>query len=196
MGSGRWNLPTPNASLIHARAWFTSTLGRIYLRIFRWRIEGSFPTEPKCVAVIAPHSSNWDFFLGLALKWGTRLRVSWLGKHTLFRAPLSGLFRRMGGIPVNRSSPQGVVGDCVRAFQQAPAMMLALAPEGTRKAGRVWRSGFYQIALGAQVPILPVAFDYGRRVITFFPVLQPTGDYRADLSRLLALFRDVRPRNP
>jgi 1-acyl-sn-glycerol-3-phosphate acyltransferase len=156
-------------------------------------MEGQFPEQTKFVIVVAPHSSNWDFVLGLAVKFALRMKVSWLGKHQLFKAPFGSLLRSLGGIPVNRSSPHGVVGDCVQAFAESSAMMLALAPEGTRKAGRVWRSGFYQIALGAGVPILPVGFDFGQHAIRFFPMFHPSGNFEADLATLLDQFRDVKP---
>lgn len=193
MDGTRERFPEPPPALRVGPSPLARLVGRLYLWAGRWRIEGRFPEEPKFVTVVAPHSSNWDFPLGLAVKFTLRLKVSWLGKHTLFRPPFGALLRRLGGIPVDRSKPHGVVGDCVEAFRKAEAMMLALAPEGTRKAGRTWRSGFYQIALGAGVPIFPVAFDYHLREIRMFPAFLPTGDYAADLPRLLAIFQDVKP---
>jgi len=172
---------------------FTRLISTLYLRIGGWCFEGRFPEQVKFVIVVAPHSSNWDFALGLAVKFVLGLKVSWLGKHTLFKAPFGNLLRRLGGIPVNRSSPHGVVGDCVQAFGEHAEMMLALAPEGTRKASRTWRSGFYQIAVGAGVPILPVGFDYGQHVVRFFPVFQPSGNFETDLALLKEIFREVKP---
>lgn len=183
--------PPPGLRLRHSS--FTRLISTLYLRIGGWRFEGRFPEQVKFVVVVAPHSSNWDFALGLAVKFVLGLKVTWLGKHTLFKAPFGGLLRRLGGIPVNRSSPHGVVGDCVQALGEHVEMMLALAPEGTRKAGRTWRSGFYQIAIGAGVPIFPVGFDYGQHVVRFFPVFHPTGNYEADLARLKDIFREVKP---
>jgi 1-acyl-sn-glycerol-3-phosphate acyltransferase len=152
-------------------------------------MEGTFPDVPKCVAIVAPHTSNWDFPLGLALAFATELRVSWLGKHSLFKAPFSGFLRWMGGIPVDRRTSHGVVGDCVQAFTAAPALLMALAPEGTRKGVSRWRTGFYQIALGAGVPILPVGFDFKEHVIRLMPLFQPSGDLERDLPLLQALFQ-------
>ena len=193
--AGRWGEgPALPAGIRLAPSPLIRFLGRLYLRLGGWRFEGSFPAVDKFVAVVAPHSSNWDFLLGLAVKFALRMKVSWLGKHTLFRGPAGTLLRRLGGIPVDRRSPNGVVGDCVEAFQGCTSMMLALAPEGTRKPPRTWRSGFYQIARGAGVPILPVAFDWGRRQIRFFPLFEPTGDYEADLASLQALYEGIDPR--
>jgi 1-acyl-sn-glycerol-3-phosphate acyltransferase len=143
------------------------------------------------VAIVAPHTSNWDFPLGVALMLATELRVSWLGKHTLFTGPFNRFLRHLGGIPVDRRSSNGVVGDCLRAFEAAPALLLALAPEGTRKGVSRWKSGFYQIASGAGVPILPVGFDFRDHVIRFMPLFQPSGSLERDLPAIQALFEQV-----
>lgn len=183
--------PIPPAGLRQARGWPWRTLGKAYLRLGRWRIEGAFPAEPKFVAIVAPHTSNWDFFLGLAVLFALEFRASWLGKHTLFKGPFRKLLRRLGGIPVDRRANQGVVEDCVKAFEAAPALLLALAPEGTRKGAQRWRTGFYQIAAAARVPILPVGFDFRERVVRLMPIFHPTGDQARDLPLIQALYRDV-----
>lgn len=178
------SFPAPHPSLHHDHGPFWRWVGRTYFRISGWRIAGRFPTEPKCVAIVAPHTSNWDFPLGVAFLLAGDWRASWLGKHTLFKGYVGKVFRRIGGIPVDRSAPQGLVGECVRAFEAAEALLLAIAPEGTRKGVSKWRTGFYQIALGAKVPILPVAFDYKEHLIHLHPVFHPTGDLDADLAFL------------
>jgi 1-acyl-sn-glycerol-3-phosphate acyltransferase len=182
-------LPVPHPGLWHPRSWLVRTIGRTYLRLAGWRVEGEFPTDPKCVAIVVPHTSNWDFPVGLCILFATGLRASWLGKHTLFTGLFGPLLRRLGGIPVDRSAAQGLVGECVRAFEASPALMIALAPEGTRKGPSRWRTGFYQIALGAGVPILPVAFDYGEHCIHLLEAFTPTGDAEADLKHLKGLFQ-------
>jgi 1-acyl-sn-glycerol-3-phosphate acyltransferase len=135
--------PVPPAGLSQPRGWLWRAIGRTYLRLSQWQIEGSFPAESKLVAVVAPHTSNWDFSLGVAVVFALELRVSWLGKHSLFHTPLKGFFRWLGGIPVDRRASHGVVGACVKAFEAAPALLLALSPEGTRKGVSRWKSGFY-----------------------------------------------------
>ena len=167
------------------------TIGRAYLRLSGWRIEGAFPEVSKYVVVVAPHTSNWDFPLGVAVVFAVELRVSWLGKHTLFRAPFRMCLRWLGGIPVNRGAAQGVVGDCVKAFEAAPALMLALAPEGTRKGVSQWKSGFYRIATQAGVPIMPVGFDYREHVVRLMPLFQPSGNLEQDLPLIQARFSQV-----
>lgn len=167
------------------------SLGRAYLRLAGWRIEGIFPADPKYVVIVAPHTSNWDFPLGVAVVFAVELRVSWLGKHSMFRRPFKKCLRWLGGIPVNRSASHGVVGECVRAFETAPALMLALAPEGTRKGVSQWKSGFYRIASQAGVPIMPVGFDYRQHVVRLMPLFQPSGNLEQDLPRIQAMFNHV-----
>ena len=183
--------PAPPALLRQARGWFWKSVGRSYLRLGGWRIEGAFPTETRFVTVVAPHTSNWDFTLGIAVVWAMGLRVSWLGKHSLFKAPFKGFLRRLGGIPVNRSASHGVVGECVKAFEATPALMLALAPEGTRKGVSQWKTGFYLIASKAEVPIMPVGFDYREHVVHLMPVFEPSGNLEQDLPRIQARFSNV-----
>ncbi|MDR3684340.1 MAG: 1-acyl-sn-glycerol-3-phosphate acyltransferase [Geothrix sp.] len=180
---------TVPAALRQARGWLWRTLGRTYLRLAGWRIEGTFPQDPKLVTIVAPHTSNWDFPLGVAVVFALELRVSWLGKHSLFATPLKRFFLWLGGIPVDRRASHGVVGACVKAFEAAPALLLALAPEGTRKGVSQWKSGFHAIATGAGVPIFPVAFDYREHVVRLLPLFRPSGNLEQDLPPIQALFR-------
>lgn len=184
------NQVTP-ATFRQARGWFWKALGRAYLRLSGWRIEGTFPADPKYVVIVAPHTSNWDFTLGVAVVFAVELRVSWLGKHRLFKAPFKKFLRWMGGIPVDRGASHGVVGECVRAFESAPDLMLALAPEGTRKGVSQWKTGFYLIASKAGVPIMPVGFDYREHVVRLMPLFKPSGNLEQDLPLIKALFSDV-----
>ena len=167
------------------------TIGRAYLRLSGWRIEGALPAGPKCVVILAPHTSNWDFPLSIAVVLAVELRASWLGKHTILRTPFKKCLRWLGGIPVDRSSSHGVVRDCVKAFDSTPALMLALAPEGTRKGVSQWKSGFYQIASQAGVPIMPVGLDYREHVVRLMPLFQPSGHLEQDLPLIQAMFNQV-----
>lgn len=185
------DIPVPPERLRTRRWALIRFLGKAYLRCFGWRFEGRFPDELRHVTIVAPHTSNWDFFLGIAVLFATDLKLHWLGKHTIFRWPVKGLLTRLGGIPVDRSAAHGVVGESTAIFEGRDAMMLALAPEGTRKGPSRWRSGFHAIATGAKVPIFPVAFDYGPKLIRLMPVFHPTGDFGVDLPAIQALFKDV-----
>lgn len=183
--------PVTPAPFHQARGWLWRVLGRTYLKGSGWRIEGTFPADSKYVVIVAPHTSNWDFMLGVAVVFALELRASWLGKHALFKAPFKGFLRWLGGIPVNRGASHGVVGECVRAFEAAPTLMLALAPEGTRKGVSQWKSGFYLIAVKAGVPILPVGFDYREHAVRLMPLFHPSGNLEQDLPVIQALFSEV-----
>ena len=173
----------------------TRWLGRSLLAAADWRIEGEIPDQRKMIAIVAPHTSNWDFFVGIAAVFALGLRVRFLGKHTLFNPWLGWRLRWLGGVPVVRDTPQGAVADAAAMIEREPQVLLGLAPAGTRTRGAPWRSGFYQIALAANVPLLPVAFDFSRRAIRLFPLFSPGGDYAADLPRLQALYQGIRGLN-
>src|SRR5262249_37193777 len=125
-----------------------------------------------------------------------KLQVHWLGKHTLFRWPFGGFFKSLGGIPVDRASSEGVVDLMVRSFQQHDPFIVGLSPEGTRKKVVEWKTGFYYIALGAEVPIVPVSFDYSRRVITIHSSFSPTGNLEQDLRVLQSLYSSQMAKHP
>lgn len=168
----------------------SSAVGRAVLGLLGWRVTGAFPNEPKLVMIGAPHTSNWDFVVALAAAASLRLGFSWVGKHVLFRPPFGWFFRWVGGIPVDRRAPHGFVQQMVREFEHRPQLLLAMAPEGTRKAVERWKTGFYHIAVGTGAPILVVTFDNARKAIHVGPTLTPTGDLAADLGRILALYEE------
>jgi 1-acyl-sn-glycerol-3-phosphate acyltransferase len=171
------------------------TLGRVALRVLGFRVEGDFPNLPKFVVIAAPHTSNWDFPVGLAAKLATGIGAAWIGKHTIFRWPFETILRWVGGIPVDRSASSDVVGQLVAEFARRPQMVLALAPEGTRKKVERWKTGFYRIAQGANVPIVPVALDFGNKAVRIMPAFTPTGDQDADIAELRRRFDNVRGKN-
>jgi len=146
-------------------------LGRRVLKAMRWRTEGEFADQPRLVVAIAPHSSNWDFVVGAAYLFVLGVRVAFIGKHTLFRGPLGIFMRWMGGIPIDRSQPEGVVDAMAAAFKRNEQLWLVIAPEGTRRQGAEFKSGFYRIAQAAGVPVFPVYLNYRRRTTGFLPVL-------------------------
>jgi len=174
----------------------SKAFARALLALFGWRVTGQFPDRPKLVAIVAPHTSNWDFVVGILVVFALGLRVRFLGKHTLFKPPLGWLMRWLGGTPVVRETPQGAVGDAAEMIAREDRVLLAIAPEGTRIRGKPWRSGFYNIALAAKVPILPAAFDYGSKSLMLFPPFEPTGSFEADLPKLQALYAGVSGCNP
>ena len=190
-------MPTLGPSVQRAHSRFGAAMGRAGMRLSGWRFEGDVPDVPRMVLIVAPHTSNWDFLVGLQAKLALRLGCTFIGKHTLFRWPLGVFMRWLGGIPVDRRKTSGFVSEVAAALRAADRMTVVLAPEGTRKLAH-WKSGFYRIATEAGVPILPVGFDYSRRVVFFAPLFHPTGDYEKDLPVLRAHYRPemgLRPEN-
>jgi 1-acyl-sn-glycerol-3-phosphate acyltransferase len=167
---------------------FSRAAGRWGLALLLFRFEGSIPDVPRVVLIVAPHTSNWDFVVGLFAKLALGIRARFIAKHTLFHGPFGVFLRWLGGIPVDRKAPGGVVEKAIEAMRAADRLYLVLTPEGTRSKVPAWRSGFYRIAHAAGVPILPVAFDYRRRRVAFQPLFEPSGDYEADLAKLRAGF--------
>jgi len=171
-------------------------LGATVLRLTGWRFENAFPEVPKCIAIVAPHTSNWDFPLGVAACFALDLRSHYLAKHTIFVGPLGWLLRWLGGIPVDRSAAGGRVESVAARIRSAEALCLGITPEGTRRRVPEWKTGFQRIARAAGVPIVPVWFDYGRRTIGFGAPFWPTDDVAADLRTLWAMYRPEMARHP
>ena len=161
-----------------------------------WTISGTLPPDRKFVIMGASHTSNWDFlvFLGAVHVLGRQIRF--IGKHSLFRWPMGGFMRALGGVPVDRSSPQDLVSQIVDQFQAHDDFILVIAPEGTRSFTTQWKSGFYQIALKAGVPILAAGPDYPTRRGVFGPLIRPTGKYAEDMKPAFAFFRTLTPKHP
>jgi 1-acyl-sn-glycerol-3-phosphate acyltransferase len=177
----------PSAPRVRPSA-FARWFGRSILRLGGWRVVGPLPDVPKLVLIAAPHSSNWDGIWGMAAKMAMGLDVRALGKAQLFWWPLGPLLRKLGVIPVERSAPQGTVGEAVRLFQSGERIWFGLTPEGTRKPVPRWKTGFWKIARAAGVPILPVYFHYPEKVIGIGPVFEPGADMDADIARLRAWY--------
>ena len=171
---------------------FSRIVGRALFGALGWRIEGDFPPQPKMVVIVAPHTSNWDFIVGILAVFAIGIRARFIAKHTLFKPPLGWLMRWFGGIPVNREAPQGMVPQAVEAIERAQSVFLAITPAGTRSSTRPWKSGFYRIAVAARVPIMPIAFDGEHKAIRLMPAFEPSGDYETDLPKLRAFFEGVR----
>lgn len=150
------------------------------------------PDLPKFVVIVAPHTSNWDFIVGLAAKWALGFGTSWWGKASLFHPPLGWFMRAIGGIPIDRHNKHNVVEQTIAEFARHERFVLTLAPEGTRKQVDQWRGGFWHVARGAGVPICCVAFDWGRRVIRLGPTVPADlADADAGIAHIRALYADV-----
>lgn len=171
-------------------------LAILAMRVSGWRFEGDFPDLPQFVVIVAPHTSNWDFVIGVMAMFAVGLRGTFLGKDSLFRWPLSVVMRWLGGVPVDRFAPHHVVEQTTAMFRVRRPLVLALSPEGTRKKLREWRTGFWYVASGAGVPIVPVAFDYSRKVFRVFAPVVPGESLERDFERLHALFDAKMARHP
>ncbi len=170
-------------------------LARLVLGLVGWTYL-DLPQRPeRAVLIVYPHTSNWDFPLGLLWKAAVKFNVLWAGKDTLFRGPLGPLMRWLGGIPVNRRERTGLVERLAADLGQKP-FLLAIAPEGTRKLRPGWKSGFYRIARAAEVPVLIGTIDYGHRRIGLIDCITLSGDEDADMARIAECYRDCRGRRP
>jgi 1-acyl-sn-glycerol-3-phosphate acyltransferase len=170
----------------------TRAFGHALLTLMRFRIRGNVPNRRKLIIIVAPHTSNWDFVVGVAAKLALGLGVLFLGKDTLFRFPLGILMRALGGVPVNRGQSEDVVRRVAGEFAARERMVLALAPEGTRRRVERWRTGFYHIAREASVPIVTVALNWGDRTIDIGDIFEPTGHQERDVAELQRRFEGVR----
>jgi 1-acyl-sn-glycerol-3-phosphate acyltransferase len=164
---------------------FSRWVGRVGLRLLGgWRVVGDLPHVKKAIIPVAPHTSNWDFFIGVFAMLALGLNLSYLGKHTIFRFPVNGLLRWLGGIPVDRRAASGVVEQMVAQFNQRDHLILALSPEGTRKKVAEWKKGFLHIAQAAQVPVVPIALDFSKKVVEITPPFMITGSIDDELQRV------------
>lgn len=181
--------PGPLARVVRAlMLWFYRRQG--------WTAAGEVPEPRRFIIIAAPHTSNWDFLYYLGLTADMGIRPHFMGKLALFRWPLGGFMRQMGGIPVDRSGGLNHVQAMVGEFARRREFMLTVAPEGTRRKTRKWRTGFYHIAVAAKVPMVVGLMDYGKKTGGLGPLIWPTGDFRADMEKVFAVYRDCTPKYP
>ncbi len=166
------------------------------LGLFGWRVELVPPAVQKCVVIFYPHTSNWDFVIGIIARTVIWLPIYWAGKDSLFRWPFGGLFRWLGGIPVNRREHTGLTERLAREFAQRKRFYLAITPEGTRSRTDHWKSGFYRLALMAKVPLALAFIDYPRRQIGIGAYLDLSGDEHQDLDAIRRFYADKTGRQP
>ncbi len=174
-----------------------SALSKWILDRMGWTIVGRYPPEVrKMIVVVMPHTSAWDFPLGLLLRMYFRADIKFFAKRELFRPPVGFLLRRLGGYPVDRSRRRGLVEAAVTLFREQEDFVATITPEGTRRKVDKLKTGFYYIALGAGIPILMVRFDYGRREVVFAELFFPSGDKDRDFRKIIDFFKVARGRHP
>ena len=165
----------------------------IFFRILGWKLIGTVDSKiKKCVLIVIPHTSNLDFFMGLLVRGIWDVKINFVGKKELFVFPFGYYFRSVGGAPLDRSGGKNNVDATVELFRNRDTFRLALSPEGTRKKVTELRTGFYYIALKAQVPIIPVALDYGKKEVRTGNPVYLTGNYEEDMKIILPHFKEVK----
>ncbi len=166
------------------------------LALRSWQLPGAPATPPKYVLILAPHTSNWDFFIMVAVASALGRQIRFMGKHQLFVGPLGALLRWLGGVAVERSSHHNFVGQMAALFRETDDMVLIIAPEGTRSKVARWKGGYYHIAVAANVPIVATALDYAKKAISLSTPFIPSGNYLADQELIQAFFTDITAKHP
>jgi len=170
---------------------FIAWIGLIFLKMLGWRIEGEVPDIKKFVIIAAPHTTNWDFPITLAITFVLKIKVYWMGKAAMFRWPFGAACRWLGGIPIDRSQSQKVVEQSVHAFKEMDNLIMVIPPEGSRKKVSYWKTGFYHIANEANVPIVLGFLDYRRKVGGIGPTFYPTGRIEEDMQEIKAFYATI-----
>ena len=168
-----------------------SAVCRLCLALRGWKLQGQPPTARKYVMITVPHTSNWDFPLALAMAFVYRFEMRWMGKDSLFSGWRGPVMRWLGGIPIDRTSRNNVVADTIAAFKASTHLIIAIPPEGTRSKVDKWKTGFYYIALGAEVPIALAFLDYQRKIGGFLATFLPTGDIEKDFVNIRAFYTGI-----
>ncbi|WP_421807640.1 1-acyl-sn-glycerol-3-phosphate acyltransferase [Flagellimonas sp.] len=168
----------------------------IYFKLLGWKLNGQFPKLDQCVVIVIPHTHWLDFFLGLLIRKVIKEEINYIGKKSLFKPPFGWFFRWTGGAPVDRSRSSNTVDNIVQIFKERKVFRLALAPEGTRKKVTQLRTGFYHIAQKANVPIVMVAFDFGKKEIKIGEPFWVTDNQERDFAKIHDFYRGVKGKIP
>lgn len=167
----------------------------IVLKALGWKIKGKMPDLPKFVAIAVPHTSNWDFVYTLLAIFAMKGKIYWMGKDAIFKKPFTGVFKWLGGIPVDRSKSNNLVSQIIDQYNKNERLVITIPPTGTRKKVMRWKTGFYYIALGANVPIVPGYMDYPVKTTGFGAPFYPTGDIDSDLKQLSVFYKGMKGKN-
>ena len=169
----------------------------ILFNLLGWKVPNDFPSSiDKYIIIAAPHTSNWDFPIAVLYKFAKGIDIKFIGKHTLFKPPFGFMFRAMGGIPVNRSTSKNMVQSIIDIFNEKDKFIFALSPEGTRKKVSKWKTGFYHVAKGANVPIVMATLDFENKQILINDPYYVTGDQKVDFEYFHNYFKEVKGKNP
>lgn len=166
------------------------SISRIILRLWGWKLDDRLPETDRYVMIGYPHTSNWDFILGMLARWALDVPLNWVAKHSIFWGPFKPLLIAMGGVPLNRETTHGFIQKNIELFAQREKFILGMMPEGTRSKTERWKSGFYHIAHGANVPIALAYMDYKNKIIGVGKVIEVTGNIAADFETIRAFYQD------
>jgi 1-acyl-sn-glycerol-3-phosphate acyltransferase len=173
------------------------TLAQWFIALVGWKAEGDFHLLPKkFVAIMAPHTSNWDLLFALGTISALGIKFNWFGKKEAFRWPIGSLFKQLGGIPIERSTNQNIVEQTAALIRSREQVIIGIAPEGTRSNSNYWKTGFYRIAHQAAVPIVFGFLDYKRKAGGLGPLMVTTGNIEEDLKVIRNYYKDVTAKYP
>ena len=175
---------------------FFRLISRITFLLLGWKVEGSAPAADKSVMIAVPHTSNWDFLFMVMVSFQLHQKIYWMGKDTLFKGWKGPVLKWFGGVPVNRRSRNNLVDQMVETINDSSSIILTIPPEGTRGHVTEWKSGFYHIAVGANVPIECSFLDYGRKRGGVGLSLMPTGDIDKDLEEIKSFYKGMTGKRP
>lgn len=173
-----------------------SWIAKKILKLLGWTIYGELPKLKKYVAIAAPHTSNWDFLMFMLLKFSLQMKANFVAKHTLFVGPFGWFLNKVGGRALNREKTENTVDAIADLFDKHEEFIFAIAPEGTRSYKKYWKSGFYFIAVKAQVPIQLCFLDSEKKQLGFGPLLEPSGDLEKDHQKLIDFYQDKKGIKP
>ncbi len=166
------------------------------MKISGWKKSGDLPDEKKFVIIAAPHTTNWDMPITLIMAFAYKADIHWFGKDSLFPFPLKKLMMWLGGIPIDRSKNTNTVDAAAALFDSHEKLVLAIPPEGTRKKVTYWKTGFYHIALKANVPIACGFLDYKTKRAGFGPTIYPTGNIEEDMKKVKEFYNGIEGKYP
>ena len=174
-------------------------LGKLVLSVFGWKVKGSISEDfsnQKLVVIVAPHTSNWDGIFGVATVAGLDAKITFIGKHTAFRYGLGAFLRYMGGIPVDRSKPGGIIQDAIDQIKKIDGSLIAMSPEGTRSKVKEWKTGFLRIAKELNTKIIPASLDFAKKEILLGKAFTPSGNNDEDIKTLKKYYSVFKAKHP
>ncbi len=190
------NIPTLKSNIPKTNSVIKKAVGKFLLWCYRWHVEGEMHNAKKFMVILAPHTSYWDFLTNMGTMLALGIRNRWFVADVFCWWPAGYFMRWMGAIPIDRSSSQDLVSFTIGKFADHDELILALYPEGTTRKAEKWKTGFWHIARGADIPIQFLAVDYEKRACVFGPVIQLSDNIKADMKKIQAFFKDVTPKTP